>query len=195
MNNKLTDEEITELALKLFDGSSFYFQSGRRPGAKTMAKLLNKAACAVAELQERRKAEVGNEPVRYMNKFSGACVTLEQQPNAADDAAVYVPLYAAPQPATVTNEFIPKNLDRALGVVGVALPESKEEFNLQIERWTQRLIDRVIRYSDEFCEQPELVVPDECKEAPAYVKVLTKDGAYIYGFNACRDVMLQGGAK
>lgn len=147
------------------------------------------------ELQERRKAEVGNEPVRYMNKFSGACVTLEQQPNAADDAAVYVPLYAAPQPATVTNEFIPKNLDRALGVVGVALPESKEEFNLQIERWTQRLIDRVIRYSDEFCEQPELVVPDECKEAPAYVKVLTKDGAYIYGFNACRDVMLQGGAK
>lgn len=56
-NNKLTDEEITELALKLFDGSSFYFQSGRRPGAKTMAELLNKAACAVAELQERRKAE------------------------------------------------------------------------------------------------------------------------------------------
>lgn len=56
MNNKLTDEEITELALKLFDGSSFYFQSGMRPGAKTMAELLNKAACAVAELQERRKS-------------------------------------------------------------------------------------------------------------------------------------------
>ncbi|EGR9413539.1 hypothetical protein KTK32_004718, partial [Salmonella enterica] len=46
-NNKLTDEEITALALKLFDGSSFYFQSGRRPGAKTMAELLNKAASAV----------------------------------------------------------------------------------------------------------------------------------------------------
>ncbi|HAC7044961.1 TPA_asm: hypothetical protein G0E04_12880 [Salmonella enterica subsp. enterica serovar Napoli] len=57
MNNKLTDEEITELVLKLFDGSSFYFQSGRRPGAKTMAELLNKAACAVAELQERRQAD------------------------------------------------------------------------------------------------------------------------------------------
>lgn len=56
-NNKLTDEEITELALKLFDGSSFYFQSGRRPGAKTMAELLNKAACAVAELQQRRQAD------------------------------------------------------------------------------------------------------------------------------------------
>ncbi|EEA0954270.1 hypothetical protein JGY68_002138 [Salmonella enterica] len=56
MNNKLTDEEITELALKLFDGSSFYFQSGMRPGAKTMAELLNKAACAVAELQEFRNS-------------------------------------------------------------------------------------------------------------------------------------------
>ncbi|EAB4699733.1 hypothetical protein EAM70_02785 [Salmonella enterica] len=57
MNNKLTDEEITALALKLFDGSSFYFQSGRRPGAKTMAELLNKAVSAVAELQELRKAD------------------------------------------------------------------------------------------------------------------------------------------
>ncbi|MBL6226386.1 DUF550 domain-containing protein [Salmonella enterica subsp. enterica serovar Typhimurium] len=36
------------------------------------------------------------EPVRYLNKFSGTCVTLEQQPNAADDVAVYIPLYAAP---------------------------------------------------------------------------------------------------
>lgn len=57
------------------------------------------------------------------------------------------------------NEFIPKNLDRALGVVGVALPESKEEFNFQTERWIQRLIDRVIRYADEFKEQPAPVVP------------------------------------
>ncbi len=36
------------------------------------------------------------------------------------------------------------------------------------------------------------VVPEECKEAPAYVKALTKEGAYIYGFNACRAAMLQG---
>ena len=35
------------------------------------------------------------------------------------------------------------------------------------------------------------VVPEECKEAPAYVKALTKEGAYIYGFNACRAAMLQ----
>ncbi len=63
-------------------------------------------------------------------------------------------------PVPVDNEFIPKNLDRALGVVGVALPESKEEFNFQTERWIQRLIDRVIRYADEFKEQPAPVVPE-----------------------------------
>ncbi|HFW4144505.1 TPA: hypothetical protein ACIBNF_004609, partial [Salmonella enterica subsp. enterica serovar 9,12:-:1,5] len=56
-----------------------------------------------------------------------------------------IPLYRHAQPVPVDKEFIPKNLDKALGVVGVALPESKEEFNFQIERWIQLLIDRVIR--------------------------------------------------
>ncbi|UQI38532.1 hypothetical protein [Citrobacter freundii] len=37
------------------------------------------------------------------------------------------------------------------------------------------------------------VMPEECKEAPAYIKALTKEGAYIYGFNACRAAMLQAG--
>ncbi|EHI1800496.1 TPA: DUF550 domain-containing protein [Salmonella enterica subsp. enterica] len=41
-------------------------------------------------------ASLDAEPVRYLNKFSGTCVTLEQQPNAADDVAVYMPLYSAP---------------------------------------------------------------------------------------------------
>ncbi|CCS92772.1 Eaa protein [Salmonella enterica subsp. enterica] len=72
-----------------------------------------------------------------------------------------IPLYRHAQPVPVDKEFIPKNLDKALGVVGVALPESKEEFNFQIERWIQRLIDRVIRYADEFKEQPVPVVPDD----------------------------------
>ncbi|EJH1121646.1 DUF551 domain-containing protein [Salmonella enterica] len=95
-----------------------------------------------------------------------------------------------PQPAPVDKEFIPKNLDKALGVVGVALPESKEEFNFQIERWIQRLIDRVIRYADEFKEQPAPVVPDE---------MATSDDMNLYqksfaqGYNACRAAMLQGG--
>lgn len=70
-----------------------------------------------------------------------------------------IPLYRHAQPVPVDKKFIPKNLDKALGVVGVALPESKEEFNFQIERWIQRLIDRVIHYADEFKEQPVPVVP------------------------------------
>ncbi|EJB2166675.1 DUF551 domain-containing protein [Salmonella enterica] len=72
-----------------------------------------------------------------------------------------IPLYRHAQPVPVDKKFIPKNLDKALGVVGVALPESKEEFNFQIERWIQRLIDRVIHYADEFKEQPVPVVPDD----------------------------------
>lgn len=48
------------------------------------------------ELARIALAALTAEPVRYLNKFSGTCVTLEQQPNAADDVAVYIPLYAAP---------------------------------------------------------------------------------------------------
>lgn len=82
-----------------------------------------------------------------------------------------IPLYRHAQPVPVDKEFIPKNLDKALGVVGVALPESKEEFNFQIERWIQRLIDRVIRYADEFKEQPAPVVPEECPAELPYAQV------------------------
>lgn len=98
-----------------------------------------------------------------------------------------IPLYRHAQPVPVDKEFIPKNLDKALCVVGVALPESKEEFNFQIERWIQRLIDRVIRYADEFKEQPAPVVPDE---------MATSDDMNLYqksfaqGYNACRNAML-----
>ncbi|EAR7330766.1 DUF551 domain-containing protein [Salmonella enterica] len=100
-----------------------------------------------------------------------------------------IPLYRHAQPVPVDKEFIHKNLDKALGVVGVALPESKEEFNFQIERWIQLLIDRVIRYADEFKEQPAPVVPDE---------MATSDDMNLYqksfaqGYNACRAAMLQG---
>ncbi|HHY6413734.1 TPA: Eaa protein [Salmonella enterica] len=100
-----------------------------------------------------------------------------------------IPLYRHAQSVPVDKEFIPKNLDKALGVVGVALPESKEEFNFQIERWIQRLIDRVIRYADEFKEQPAPVVPDE---------MATSDDMNLYqksfaqGYNACRAAMLHG---
>ncbi|EBN7714859.1 hypothetical protein D0O17_22310 [Salmonella enterica] len=57
-------------------------------------------------------ASLDAKTVRYLNKFSGTCVTLEQQPNAADDVAVYIPLYAAPPVPVVpvVPEEIPKGL-------------------------------------------------------------------------------------
>ncbi|MCH5442209.1 hypothetical protein L2D25_12120 [Salmonella enterica subsp. enterica serovar Muenchen] len=105
------------------------------------------------------------------------------------------PPYTAP-PAPAGNEFIPKNLDKALGVVGVALPESKEEFNFQIERWIQRLIDRVIRYADEFKEQPVPVVPDEwtIQDAVKFCRETGRQdaGSAMEAWNACRAAMLHG---
>lgn len=98
-----------------------------------------------------------------------------------------------------------------MGVVGVALPESKEEFNFQIERWIQRLIDRVIRYADEFKEQPVPVVPEDISgiiERFQYqadhlsdwhhidehsCKVNRRDLVTALEFmNSCRAAMLQG---
>ncbi|EGX0284056.1 RNA methyltransferase [Salmonella enterica] len=111
-----------------------------------------------------------------------------------------IPLYRHAQPVPVGNEFIPKNLDKALGVVGVALPESKEEFNFQIERWIQRLIDLVIRYADEFKEHPVPVVPDYASfeefwssfEHPFAEDDELKSFA-VEIWNACRNAILNGG--
>ncbi|MGU6660841.1 DUF551 domain-containing protein [Salmonella enterica subsp. enterica serovar Newport] len=105
-----------------------------------------------------------------------------------------IPLYRHAQPVPVDKEFIPKNLDKALGVVGVALPESKEEFNFQIERWIQRLIDRVIRYADEFKEQPAPVVPEEITDESTEQRLMGRRWAHSFcaGWNACREAMLQG---
>ncbi|EHM1645544.1 hypothetical protein KDQ79_000104 [Salmonella enterica subsp. enterica serovar Hartford] len=112
-----------------------------------------------------------------------------------------VSLYRHAQPVSVDKEFIPKNLDKALGVVGVALPESKEEFNFQIERWIQRLIDRVIRYADEFKEQPAPVVPPAIEPDYKVIKsILPTANPDEYAcciaadmWNACRSAMLNGG--
>lgn len=261
MNNKLTDEKIKARINAIEDrrSASRDFWDGDWDYPEDIELL------ALREVLERRKAS--KEPVRYLNKFSGTCVTLEQQPNAADDVAVYIPLYAAPpapvvpktlpcsvelkpgliigkgcktetlltalrrraeyyakleamtpeerakhgasieafktmlpQPAPVDKEFIPKNLDKALGVVGVALPESKEEFNFQIERWIQRLIDRVIRYADEFKEPVVPVVPEEMNFSTAcnFVQIngmAKEDRATLAmrAWNACRAAMLNGG--
>ncbi|HHS9968256.1 TPA: DUF551 domain-containing protein [Raoultella ornithinolytica] len=117
----------------------------------------------IKELARMALAAMDSEPVAWMhsnNNIGIPAITVSQKIGRywmAEFENVQ-PLYRHAQTAPVDNTFIPKNLDKALGVVGVALPESKEEFNFQIERWIQRLIDRVIRYADEFKEQPAPVV-------------------------------------
>lgn len=150
------------------------------------------------ELQERRKAD--SEPVAWTWQHLKQWHVTNDEERARDlawDGVKVDPLYRHAQPASVGNEFIPKNLDRALGVLGMALPESKEEFNLQSERWIQRLIDRVIRYADEFKAQPAPVVPESIcvRQAISALEradaVTTIGQAYKLGWNACRAAMLQ----
>ncbi|HIC4321138.1 TPA: dATP/dGTP pyrophosphohydrolase domain-containing protein [Salmonella enterica subsp. enterica serovar Schwarzengrund] len=69
-------------------------------------------------------ASLEAKPVRYLNKFSGVCVTLEQQSNAADDVAVYMPLYAAP-PASEREQVRREHAewsDKTFGDVGPVGP-------------------------------------------------------------------------
>ena len=101
------------------------------------------------------------------------------------------------------DEFLPDNLDRALTILGVALPISKEEFNLDAERWMQRLINRVIRLESELIPPPP-VVPEIDRKAIAdkvYGKCCRIPGATFYNaaefaideMEACRAAMLQAG--
>ncbi|EEJ8781138.1 DUF551 domain-containing protein [Salmonella enterica subsp. enterica] len=150
---------------------------------------LKLARIALASLE----AEKGADPVAFTDERNLHHIAIGRETSLIwgkqNQEVGDIPLYRHAQPVPVDKEFIPKNLDKALGVVGVALPESKEEFNFQIERWIQRLIDRVIRYADEFKEQPAPVVPDE---------MATSDDMNLYqksfaqGYNACRAAMLQG---
>jgi hypothetical protein len=74
---------------------------------------------------------------------------------------------------------------------------TKEQVKFFIETMTDdmhntiqhKLAETLLSKFDE-CESlqanPLHVIPDEIDSAPDYVKVLTKEGAYIYGWNECR---------
>ncbi|EAB2278527.1 TPA: dATP/dGTP pyrophosphohydrolase domain-containing protein [Salmonella enterica] len=82
----------------------------------TRGEQMDLARIAMASLEAK--------PVRYLNKFSGVCVTLEQQSNAADDVAVYMPLYAAP-PASEREQVRREHAewsDKTFGDVGPVGP-------------------------------------------------------------------------
>ncbi|EED6909391.1 hypothetical protein XV54_002200 [Salmonella enterica subsp. enterica] len=129
-NTKLTDEEINELVLKLFDGYTFYFQSGRRAGAKTMAELLNKAACAVIELQERYKAGERLQESAYKSGLTAGWNFGIEHNSAGFSKCLAAHEYAAPQPA----------LQPSVGFVDATgtdcecvCPACKHEFSIQFE--------------------------------------------------------------
>lgn len=60
-NNKLTDEQVVTLQLRLMSALSFYRQRSEKE-AKNMADLLTLCGIAASELQERRKAEAPGYP-------------------------------------------------------------------------------------------------------------------------------------
>lgn len=84
------------------------------------------------ELARIALASLDAEPVRYLNKFSGTCVTLEQQSNAADDVAVYIPLYATP-PAPVVPEKM--NFSTACNFVQINGMAKEDRTILAMRAW------------------------------------------------------------
>ncbi|MFY9993601.1 MAG: DUF551 domain-containing protein [Leclercia sp.] len=154
---------------------------------------------ALAVLTAEPVAWTDAEELRDANE--GACgylFAIDGKANKFSDPRRMIMLYAAPllPQATVRIDFVPKNLDRALGVMGMALPESREEFNLQQERWTQRLIDRVIRCAGELGPQPAVVIPLGVTWEDVPEEITEDDtglaSAWAHGFNQCRAAMLQG---
>lgn len=106
---------------------------------------------------KRALASLDAEPVRYLNKFSGTCVTLEQQPNAADDVAVYIPLYAAPP---VQETGIYKDM---LNIIGLL------EKNEWAEHCTSTVLGSLLESEITRLvgkEQPMPVVPDDWVMVP-----------------------------
>lgn len=144
----------------------------------------------VRELALIALAVLTAEPVRYMNKFSGTCVTLEQQPNAADDVAVYIPLYAVP---SVQETGIYKDV---LNIISLL------ENNEWAEHCTSTVLGSLLESEITRLvgkEQPAPVMPDECPaELLAFCEQvidsrITANAKADELWSACRASMLNGG--
>ncbi|HHS7457328.1 TPA: DUF550 domain-containing protein [Salmonella enterica] len=204
-NNKLTDEEITALALKLFDGSSFYFQSGRRPGAKTMAELLNKAASAVAELQERRRTDnqepapererIRREHAEWSDATFGYVGPIGPLKHLSKEA-----LEAAAVPDDLSEwadmQFLLWDAQRRAGIRDEQINQAMIE-KLAINKARQWPEPKDGEPRLHIKEQPAPVVPESISVRQAISALESADcvttigQAYKMGWNACRAAMLQ----
>ncbi|EFT5081687.1 hypothetical protein HHY15_004385 [Salmonella enterica] len=140
-NNKLTDETLkawkTEAMISL----------GETPKDCRDYSHHEAILALVTELQERRKTEA--EPIGYMNRFTGRVFSLDEQPGADTDTAVYLPVYTVP-PALV----VPEVLERLRSIVTDprALPRRKEWVSGQ-------------QYSYVLLENVEAMVEEACRAA------------------------------
>lgn len=96
-----TKEQLIEIAQENVNTLAAAMETDNLAQKEYAAIRLRVAEIALSELVRPKSQST---PVRYLNKFSGACVTLEWQPNAATDLAVYQPLYAEMPLPLATSE-------------------------------------------------------------------------------------------
>ncbi len=98
IDGDISSDDADKLA-KIIRG---FNEEDERPLAK-MARIIreNPHPTNECDMPKAPPAQPVAAPVRYMNRYTGACYTLEQQPDAATDTMVYVPLYDVAQPVAV----------------------------------------------------------------------------------------------
>ncbi|EAW1825225.1 hypothetical protein AH448_17300 [Salmonella enterica subsp. diarizonae] len=137
-NNKLTDETLKAWKIEAM------ISLGETPKDCREYSHHEAIFALVTELQERRKTEA--EPIGYMNRFTGRVFSLDEQPGADTDTAVYLPVYTAPP-----EPVVPEVLERLRSIVADprALPRRKEWISGQ--QYSYVLLENVEAMVDEAC--------------------------------------------
>ncbi len=132
---------------------------------------LNDGDAKILIVLKRALAVIDAEPVRYLNKFSGTCVTLEQQSNAADDVAVYMPLYAVPPAPVVPDDWrlVPKNPTGPMLAAGYQA-YMKGQHRGRFYRSYQAMLEAAPKVSGWIVSEEDQECPTCGNEAPEYLK-------------------------
>nr|WP_232487469.1 hypothetical protein [Pectobacterium parmentieri] len=189
---------LNETAVKVI--GEFADELGCKPDNEVILQSIEDLKNKVAELERQRDAWKWCCEYQYNKDWPALDYDIfdhqhEAEEKARDTEGNVFPIYKSTQETQV--DFLPKNLDRALTIMGIAIQESKEEFNFQSERWIQRLINAVLRMGKQ--SQP-YTVPDEMTYADAvnFIQINgmcneTREGIAMRVHNHCRAAMLQSG--